>query len=72
MGRSKEWFLRMREEDYLSLTTEQRSLFTYAECRESDEWENNKDDENYLRLKSKEKQAKKAVQEYLFNKRHKK
>lgn len=71
MGASKEWFLRMHQEDFFELTPDIRSKFTYAECREADEWESNKDDENYLRLKSEERKAKKAVQEYLFNKRHK-
>ena len=71
MGASKEVFLRMRLEDYeKKLTPEGRALFTFAEVRESNEWENNKDDERYLALKKKERQAKKKVQEYLFRKRN--
>jgi|GEM_PF-5552145 len=71
MGASKEVFLRMRLEDYeRKLTPEGRALFTFAEVRESNEWENNKDDERYLALKNKERQAKKKVQEYLFRKRN--
>ena len=70
MGASKELFLRMREEDYNSLTPEGRALFTYAEFRETDEWENNKNDDRYLALKKQESKAKKATQEYLFKKRN--
>ena len=71
MGASKEVFLRMRLEDYeCKLTPEGRALFTFAEVRESNEWENNKYDEHYLALKNKERQAKKKVQEYLFRKRN--
>lgn len=71
MGKTKEIFLRMRLEDYQNqLTEHQRSLFTYEEVRESNEWEENKDDPTYLVLKKNESKAKKAVQVYLFKKRH--
>lgn len=71
MEGAKEIFLRMRLENYENdLSPAQRSLFTYEEVRESNEWENNKDDQRYLALKKNESQAKKAVQEYLFKKRH--
>ena len=71
MGQSKEVFMIMREEDYLALSPEQRLACVYIEIRESNEYEMHKSDPNYLVLKSAEKKAKKDVQDYLFNKRHK-
>lgn len=71
MEGAKEMFLRMKEEDYNSLNTETRELFTYVEVRESDEYNKHKDDENYAKLYKAKRKASKAVQEYLFNKRHK-
>ena len=71
MGASKEMFLRMREDDFNALSNETRELFTYVEVREVDEYLNNKDDINYLSLKKAERKAKKDVQTYLFDKRHK-
>lgn len=70
MGASKEWFLKMREEDYNALSPQQRALFFYAEARESNEWENHKDDPKYRKLKMNEKNARDATQKYLFEKRH--
>lgn len=61
----------MREEDYNALTPQQRALYTYAECRESDEWENHKDDDMYRKLKANERNSRDATQNYLFEKRHK-
>lgn len=62
----------MKEEYYNNqLTPFIRSLFSYTEVREQNEYEKHKDDENYIRLKKAEKKAKKDLQEYLFNKRHK-
>lgn len=69
MGVSKEYFLRMREHDFNSLTTEQRALFSYIEIREEDEYENNKNDEVYLKLKKKARKASRDVQNYLYDKR---
>jgi len=71
MGASKEMFLRMREDDFNALSNETRELFTYVEVREVDEYLNNKDDINYLKLYKEQKKAKKNLQQYLFNKRHK-
>ena len=71
MGASKEMFLRMREDDFNALSNETRELFTYVEVREVDEYLNNKDDKYYLSLKKAERKAKKDVQTYLFDKRHK-
>lgn len=71
MEGSKEYFLRMREEEFLKLSAEQRNIYTYIECREVNEFEANKDDTMYLALKKAESKAKKKTQEYLFNKRHK-
>lgn len=71
MEGSKELFLRMRMQDYESLHPETRSKFTYTEVREADEYQNHKDDPNYLALYKAKRKASKDVQEYLFNKRHK-
>ena len=71
MEGSKEYFLRMREEDFNNLTPENRSLFTYVEMREQNEYEVHKEDERYLALKRKASKASKDVQVYLFNKRNK-
>ena len=68
---AKEMFLRMREDDFESLHSHIRDLFTYIEVREANEYQNNKDDPNYLKLHKAKKKAAKEVQEYLFNKRHK-
>jgi hypothetical protein len=71
MQGSKELFLRMREEDFKYLTPAQRNIFTYVEVREANEYENNKNDPNYITLHKAKRKATKDVQEYLFNKRHK-
>jgi hypothetical protein len=71
MEGAKEMFLRMREDDFNSLTPAQREIFTYVEVREADEYENNKNDPNYMALHKAKRKATKEVQEYLFNKRHK-
>lgn len=68
---SKEMFLRMREEDFNQLSEEQRSKFTYIEVREANEYENNKNDPNYLSLYKEQKKAKDNIQKYLFEKRNK-
>ena len=70
MSASKEMFLRMREEDFNNLDNNTRSLFTYVEVRESNEYENNKTDPNYLKLYKEQKKAKDNLQKYLFEKRH--
>jgi len=70
MGANKEMFLRMREEDFNQLSEMQRSIFTYVEVREENEYENNKNDANYLKLYKEQKKAKKNLQTYLFNKRN--
>jgi len=70
MERSKEMFLRMRENDFNELSEKQRSKFTYVEVREANEYENNKTDANYLKLYKEQKKAKKDLQDYLFNKRN--
>lgn len=70
MDGSKEMFLRMRMDDYNSLSSQTRSLFTYEEIRETNEYDNNKDDPDYLKLHKAKRKAAKEVQKYLFNKRH--
>lgn len=71
MGASKEYFCIMQEETFNNLPSELRMEFNNVEVRESNEYENNKGDTVYLSLKKKEREAKKAVQDYLYNKRHK-
>ena len=71
MERSKEMFLRMMESDFNELSEEQRSVFTYVEVREANEYENNKTDANYLSLYKARKKAKNNLQKYLFKKRNK-
>ena len=67
---AKEYFLIMREQEFNELTPDERLRFTHVELREANEWEMNRDDETYCKLKKAEKTAKKQVQEYLFNKRN--
>lgn len=71
MERSKEMFLRMRESDFNELTESQRSKFTYIDVHESNEYENNKNDANYLKLYKEQKNAKDNLQKYLYEKRNK-
>ncbi len=71
MSASKEFFLRMRESDFNELSEVQRSKFTYVEVRESNEYENNRNDPNYIKLYKEQKKAKDNLQKYLFDKRHK-
>ena len=70
MSATKEMFLRMREQDFNELDNHTRSLFTYVEVRESNEYEENRNDENYLKLYKEQKKAKYNLQKYLFEKRN--
>lgn len=70
MSATKEMFLRMREQDFNELDNHTRSLFTYVEVRESNEYEENRNDENYIKLYKEQKKAKDNLQKYLFEKRH--
>ena len=71
MSATKEFFLRMRENDFNELSEAQRSKFTYVEVREANEYENNKTDANYLALYKARKKATDNLQKYLFDKRNK-
>ena len=71
MSASKEMFLRMRESDFNELSETQRSKFTYVEVREANEYENNRNDPNYIKLYKEQKKAKDNLQKYLHQKRHK-
>lgn len=71
MSATNEMFIRMREQDFINLDNETRSLFTYVEVRESNEWETHKNDEKYRAYKKAESKAKEDTQSYLFNLRHK-
>jgi hypothetical protein len=70
MGASKEYFLIMREDQFNAMHEVDRSNLLYIEARESNEYDTNKDDANYIKLKRLEKKAKKDLQIYLFNKRN--
>ena len=70
MGMSKEVFCIMREQQFNEMQQQERESLLYVEFRESNEYENNKDDPNYIKLKKSEKKAKNDLQTYLFNKRN--
>ena len=71
MSATKEMFLRMRESDFNELSEAQRSKCTYVEVREANEYENNRNDPNYIKLYKEQKKAKDNLQKYLFDKRNK-
>jgi hypothetical protein len=71
MGASREIFMIMREDQFNAMDSTDRNNLLHIEFREENEYENNKDDSNYLSLKKEEKKAKNNLQTYLFNKRHK-
>jgi len=70
MASSKEIFCIMREQQFNEMNPSERESLIYIEVREGDEYQNNKEDPNYLTLKKAEKKAKKDLQTYLFNKRN--
>lgn len=71
MSASGEMFLKMREDDFNRLSYETRSMFTYIEKVEANEYETHKSDPNYIALYKEQKKAKDNLKNYLFNKRHK-
>ncbi len=54
----------MRESDFNELSETQRSKFTYIEVREENEYENNRNDQMYLKLYKEQKKAKDNLQTY--------
>jgi hypothetical protein len=62
-------FLRMREDDFNTLSETQRDLFTYVEKVEINEYELHKDDPYYLALYKEKSKASKKLKAYLFDKR---
>jgi len=70
MSKANEMFLRMRAEDFEALDNNTRSLFTYVEVREANEYDEHKHDPKYVAYKNEERKAKEETQKYLFNKRH--
>ena len=70
MGASKEYFLIMREDQFNAMHELDRMNLIYVEARESNEYENNKDDGNYIKLEKLQRKAKKDLQNYLYNKRN--
>lgn len=71
MAASREIFCIMREEQFNAMKQQERESLIYVEFREANEYQNNKDDSNYIKLKKAEKKAKNDLQTYLFNKRNK-
>ena len=71
MSATKEFFFCFCESDFNELSEAQRSMFTYVEVRESNEYENNQNDPNYIKLYKEQKKAKDNLQKYLYQKRHK-
>jgi hypothetical protein len=71
MQSNREIFMIMREDQFNAMDSTDRNNLLHIEFREENEYENNKDDSNYLSLKKAEKKAKNNLQTYLFNKRHK-
>lgn len=69
MGASAEYFLIMAEQDYLSLTPEQRQSAKYTEVKNANEWVENYEDPIYQKLYKAHKNAKKELEIYLFNKK---
>ncbi len=51
MGAAKDVFCIMRESQFNEMTREEREALIYVEFREANEYEKNKDDEAYLKLK---------------------
>lgn len=72
MSATGEMFLRMREADYNELTEQQRSVFTYVEKFEVNEYELHKDDPLYIALYKAKSKASKQLKAYLFDRRHEK
>ncbi len=70
MGASKEIFAIIREELFNEMPSEMRQSFTHIEVREANEWDENKNDEMYVKLKNDERLAKKQLQTYLYDKRN--
>lgn len=72
MGASKEWLIRMREQEYVSLPFELRQKFLSEKVQYSDEHNRlYKEDENYRKLYKTYRCAKKDLEDYKFNVRHK-
>jgi hypothetical protein len=70
MGASKEYFLIMREDQFNAMQEVDRMNLIYVEARESNEYENNKNDPNYIKLEKLQRKSKKDLQNYLYNKRN--
>jgi hypothetical protein len=70
MQSSKEYFLIMREDQFNAMDSVDRMNLIYVEARESNEYENNKNDPNYIKLEKLQRKAKKDLQIYLYQKRN--
>jgi len=68
---NREWFLILSEEMYNELNPEVRQNAKYTKAVDVDEWENNKEDATYIKLKKAEKKAKADLSDYLWNKYNK-
>ena len=69
MGATSEYFLVLREQDYLSLTPEQRQSAIYTQVKDANEWAENESDPVYKKLYQAHRLAKKELEIYLFNKK---
>ena len=71
MEGSKEWLIRMREEEYSSLPFEVRQSFLSEKVQYSGEHQRlYKEDPTYKELYKTYRKAKKDMEEYKFRKRH--
>ena len=59
------------EEAFRQIPKQLRDEFKYVKFKEENEYDNNKDDEVYLKLYKAKSKASKGLDEYLFNKRNK-
>ncbi len=70
---SKELFMIMREADFKRLSDHSQAFLNHhahIEVREENEYETHMEDPNYRKLHKTKREASKALQQYLFDKRH--
>ena len=72
MGATKQIFTIMRENDFNELTPDFRNRLLSIEVREANEWQEHQNDEVYRKLYKAQQNAKRELQNYLFNKRNNK
>jgi hypothetical protein len=62
MKSNREIFMIMRENQFNAMDANDRDNLLYIEFREENEYQNNKDDVNYLSLKKAEKKGKETIE----------